>query len=134
MQGGGGLPFNPQDIMKKLNIANLMPVDSGSSSNSIFDMAGDKTFVRKVKKSDYGKISKELDGTDNLFTDNDFPPNSSSLGDLQPHGINPSRVKWKRVRDFIRNPVLIKDKVEPGDILQGQLGDCYFLSALSSLA
>lgn len=42
--------------------------------------------------------------------------------------------KWKRASE-IYNPVYVfEDGVEPNDINQGQLGDCYYLAALSSLA
>jgi hypothetical protein len=132
--GGPQMPMDAQSIFKMLNIRNLTPTASGKASKSIFDLVGDDTFVRKVKKSNYNEIMKSMENTNDLFTDPDFPPNEQSLGDLRAHGTNSSRIVWKRIRDIMPNAVFIKDVIEPADILQGQLGDCYFLSALSALA
>ena len=42
--------------------------------------------------------------------------------------------EWKRISEIIRCPEFVSDKIEPGDILQGSIGDCYFLSAIAALA
>ena len=44
------------------------------------------------------------------------------------------RLKWVRPGDFFKNKFYIYEKIDPNDICQGLLGDCYFLSALSSIA
>ena len=44
---------------------------------------------------------------------------------------------WKRASDFKFQGINLKvfeGAIEPGDIIQGNLGDCYFLSSLSALA
>lgn len=75
-----------------------------------------------------------------LFTDTEFPPNQASIGDVKCK----TEVKWKRARDIaLTGNVNEKDKkmsklfekgIEPSDIAQGQLGDCWLLSALAALA
>ena len=63
------------------------------------------------------------------FVDTDFPPDRRSLGHLA------SKVtSWKRPIDISPKARLFVDGVEEGDVVQGALGDCWFLGALSLLA
>jgi calpain-15 len=41
---------------------------------------------------------------------------------------------WRRIDEIYAQPIKVFDNVEPNDIRQGALGNCYFLSALSALA
>jgi len=76
------------------------------------------------------------------FCDPIFPPDLYSLCfDPDNPKMDPdvkqfvSQVKmWKRPSEWCRNPVIFKDDASPGDIEQGQLGDCWLLSALGVVA
>ena len=72
------------------------------------------------------------------FTDKQFPPNERSLvGYPTPSDYNGSFGKFGYARHeqvFTDNNFDLFRKIEPSDILQGSLGDCYFLVCLSGLA
>jgi calpain-15 len=53
----------------------------------------------------------------------------------QGHDPNWVRYKWGRADDVLgRGQYGVFFDIKPTDVIQGELGDCYFLSALSSLA
>ena len=72
------------------------------------------------------------------WTDKDFPPEQKSLYnpqiDLEADPSTYNKFTWKRASDIYKPCSIFEGGVEPNDINQGQLGDCYLLAALSSLA
>jgi len=69
------------------------------------------------------------------FVDPDFIPLASSLfapdDEKDDGGV---QIVWRRPTQFMRGDYKVFDSIEPCDIKQGYLGDCWFLSALASLA
>lgn len=45
-----------------------------------------------------------------------------------------SQIVWKRPEEFLKGNIKVFDVIEPDDIFQGSLGDCYLLAAISSIA
>lgn len=41
---------------------------------------------------------------------------------------------WKKSANMIRDAKIFQGKIEPNDIRQGYLGDCYFLAGLAALS
>eukprot|EP00741_Cyanophora_paradoxa_P022170 tig00021435_g21402.t1 len=74
-----------------------------------------------------------------FFEDDAFPASERSLfrdpdRPWQGH-IDLKMCQWLRPKEFCPGqPKLFIDGVEPGDVIQGMLGDCWFLGALSVLA
>ena len=107
------------------------------------------TSEHKGKKMKYWK-DQEPPQPGKLFTDPIFPPNINSLLGLDSTGkpIDPKAYKdnmeevkkfqnltFARPNEVFGNQYkLFSGKIEASDIIQGQLGDCYFLTALSNLS
>ena len=84
-----------------------------------------------------------------IFTDDLFPPKKNNLCELNYLGqwempedveendlLNWEKIKWERVEKIFmsNNYQVFYDKIEKEDIIQGSLGNCYFLSAIASLS
>jgi len=67
-----------------------------------------------------------------LFRDELFRPEARSLSFFiknRPEG----KVFWKRPHDICKNPKFIVEGIDPNDFHQGDLGNCWFISAASNL-
>ncbi|KAG2499705.1 hypothetical protein HYH03_002640 [Edaphochlamys debaryana] len=75
------------------------------------------------------------------YKDKAFPPTARSIGAWEgksPEQID-AEVKWRRIGDIVAassktGAKLFAGKIEPADIAQGGLGDCWLMSALACLA
>lgn len=75
------------------------------------------------------------------FKDKSFLHDHTAIGpwkDKKPDEIN-KEISWRRIHDVIAassktGAKLFAGKIEPGDICQGQLGDCWLMSACACLA
>jgi hypothetical protein len=83
---------------------------------------------------DVGKLQALMTALQTHFVDKDFPPNGVSVarsGDTAQFG---KFVTWRRAGELMTQPRLVADGIDPQDIKQGILGNCWFCCALSSLA
>eukprot|EP00658_Telonema_sp_P-2_P037928 TRINITY_DN27263_c0_g1_i3.p1 TRINITY_DN27263_c0_g1~~TRINITY_DN27263_c0_g1_i3.p1 ORF type:complete len:746 (+),score=131.12 TRINITY_DN27263_c0_g1_i3:124-2361(+) len=80
------------------------------------------------------QVIAHCERTNSKFTDPDFPADERSISRRPfkaPGWLKQAGVDWRRPKP---GSSLFLDGVEPGDIVQGALGDCWFLSALSVVA
>ena len=83
---------------------------------------------KKVQKTLNSSVLKN-------FIDKNFKPcEKTILGYHSPKAINTSKMTFLRPSEFFKPPILVCEKIDPDDIYQGSLGDCYLLAAISSIA
>ncbi|KAL8595650.1 hypothetical protein ACOMHN_025686 [Nucella lapillus] len=86
--------------------------------------------VSKYRGQDYKALKKEAKVRGRLFVDTEFPLEERSLsGTPGKHG----NVVWKRPKEICASPRLFVDGVDKDDVRQGDLGNCWFVAALSCL-
>lgn len=76
------------------------------------------------------------------FVDIDFRPLENSIYDQTIESPFDCIIHWRRPNEFMKadysagllEPNVFYESIEPNDIKQGALGDCWFMSALASLA
>lgn len=89
-------------------------------------------FFKPYLNQSYQDLKEELLKKNELFEDNLFPSNSSSLFRFK--NIVPGlKISWKRPFELCNNPKFIVDSIVPNDLFQGQLGNCWVIAAASSL-
>ena len=96
-----------------------------------------------IKKCE--EIMNSLNDTE-YFIDPDFGPQKNDNGRGNKKSIlgetsitkilgkDPNEIDWYRIKDINENATFFYDGVESNDVIQGELGDCWFISALSLIA
>jgi len=95
-------------------------------------------------KSGYDDLIRQLRSSGQKYKDLEFGAELKSLtGGLSDYelaqsgnDLNWRSIIWRRPDEFFGrgNYRVFQDKIEPNDIKQGSLGDCYFLSTIAALA
>ncbi|EGR32971.1 hypothetical protein IMG5_065390 [Ichthyophthirius multifiliis] len=68
------------------------------------------------------------------FQDSQFPPQIQSLTKDLKSFQSAQKYQWKRIHEFLQNPKIVSKGIQPNNIKQGELGNCYFLSSLFCIA
>jgi hypothetical protein len=82
-------------------------------------------------------IIESCKNTGTKFTDPEFKPTLKSLYGEPPEpesNQNWKKYEWSRASDIMGSAMGVFHDIKPEDIIQGGLGDCYFLSSISALA
>ncbi|XP_012691698.1 calpain-5a [Clupea harengus] len=87
--------------------------------------------IKGFEGQQYSALKSQCQQNGSLFEDPLFAPTDESLFY---QGNRIGRVHWKRPKELCDDPHLFVDGISAHDLHQGQLGNCWFVAACSSLA
>ncbi|XP_062288529.1 calpain-2 catalytic subunit-like [Scomber scombrus] len=101
---------------------------------------GSPTNPAKFSNQDYEQLKAYSNRRDKLFVDSTFPPDNRSLGDLPDMPTwKENKVEWLRPKDILKaqgssdEPSFSLKGASRFDFGQGNVGNCWFLAAISAL-
>jgi len=127
---------SPQPGGRKLKVKTVPPTEVMRQKK------GNSPQTLESKQNPYGSGSVETTDSSGHFIDTKFPPVIRSLY-WKEHSVGDGsdrsaldKYRWLRANNIFHNEEfhVFTGGIEPDDIAQGALGDCYFLSALAAIA
>ncbi|KAM7398125.1 hypothetical protein PAMA_006147 [Pampus argenteus] len=101
---------------------------------------GSRSNPAKFNNQDYAQLKANCLSSGKLFVDRTFPPDNRSLGDLPDMSQRQEdQVEWLRPADILKaennsaNAVFCTKGASRFDFGQGEVGNCWFLAAISAL-
>ncbi|NP_001079488.1 calpain 13 L homeolog [Xenopus laevis] len=88
---------------------------------------------KKFKGQDFDSIRETCYSRRQLFEDETFPAHVNSIGQKVLPKDQLLSVQWERPKEIQRDARLLVDGASIFDIVQGQIGDCWVLSAVGAL-
>ena len=87
--------------------------------------------IENYLNQDYDFLKKINLDSNTLYCDETFGGDSKSLFLIKPPKIK--EIVWKRPHEIAENPQFIIDGINSGDLDQGKLGNCWFITAISNI-
>ncbi|XP_067311193.1 calpain-1 catalytic subunit-like [Pseudorasbora parva] len=98
------------------------------------DKKGTLDVPLKFLDQDYQELKKNCILKKEMYVDDKFPPESSSIDPTKKLNLNMEKIKWLSPSKIVADPQLIVKGVSRFDYAQGSsLGDCWFLAAVGAL-
>lgn len=103
--------------------------------NLIAQKVGNKAYEKYKSAFRHKDIISKFQAKGEKFVDEEFPPKFSSVSKTGQHPPEWKGIVFKRATEFMDpSQVRVFRDIDPNDIRQGKLGDCYLLCSLSVLA
>ncbi|RNA29984.1 calpain [Brachionus plicatilis] len=85
--------------------------------------------IKAYLDQDYAALKSKAKSSGELFVDDKFPANDSSIFKFE--NVVFEEIYWKRPHEIVQDPQFIVNKIEPSDLNQGAVGNCWLIAAAS---